>query len=76
MEYADGGDLAQKINEHKNKGQYFKEAQIWDYFSQMASGLGRLHELGILHRDVKVPLVRLRVQTSSSRGMASSKLET
>ena len=25
MEYADGGDLDQKITDHRNRGQYFKE---------------------------------------------------
>ncbi len=24
MEYADGGDLQQKITDHRNRGQYFK----------------------------------------------------
>lgn len=56
MEYADGGDLEQKITEHRNRGQYFKEGEIWDMFGQMLSGLSALHELGILHRDVKVPI--------------------
>ena len=54
MEHADGGDLLQKIVSHHNKGQYLKEREIWDLFGQMASGLSKLHELGILHRDVKV----------------------
>ncbi len=56
MEYADGGDLEQKITEHRNRGQYFKENEIWDMFAQMLAGLARLHDLGILHRDVKVIL--------------------
>lgn len=43
MEYADGGDLEQKITEHRNRGQYFKEGEIWDMFGQMLSGLSALH---------------------------------
>lgn len=54
MEYADGGDLEQKITEHRNRGQYFRQNQIWDMFGEMLSGLAKLHDLGILHRDVKV----------------------
>ena len=54
MEYADGGDLLQKINVHRNKGQYFEELYIWDIFGQVVNGLSKLHELGILHRDLKV----------------------
>ena len=56
MEYADGGDLLQKIFDFKKKGQYFDEAYVWDIFSQVLVGLEKLHELGILHRDIKVIL--------------------
>lgn len=30
MEYADGGDLFQKINEHKKKGVYIHEKEVWN----------------------------------------------
>lgn len=43
MEYADGGDLLQKIVNYRNKGQYFKEEEIWDIFGQVANGLAKLH---------------------------------
>lgn len=32
MEYADGGDLYDKICEHKKKGSKFSEAEIWEIF--------------------------------------------
>lgn len=54
MEYADGGDLLQKIFEWKRKAQFFDEGYIWDVFSQVIMGLGVLHEMKILHRDIKV----------------------
>lgn len=54
MEYADGGDLLQKIFEYKRKGQSFEESYIWEIFLQVVMGLATLHELGILHRDIKV----------------------
>ena len=43
MEYADGGDLLQKIVNHKNQGLYFKEDYIWDIFGQVVNGLTKLH---------------------------------
>ena len=54
MEYADGGDLEKKITDHRNKGLYMKEEYIWDVFGQMVAGLGKLHSMGIFHRDLKV----------------------
>ena len=54
MEYCDGGDLLQKIFDYKRKGKYFQESYIWEIFTQVLVGLEKLHDLGILHRDIKV----------------------
>ena len=53
MEYADGGDLLMKINEHKKKGTEFTEKEVWHLFIQMIRGLKALHDLKICHRDIK-----------------------
>lgn len=49
MEYADGGDLYEKIVDHKKKGTYFDEAEVWEVFIQIVKGLKFLHEMKILH---------------------------
>ena len=54
MEYLDGGDLRKKII----KG--VDEPAAVRYFRQLASALGEIHKLGILHRDLKPGNIMLR----------------
>ena len=53
MEFADNGDLYQKITEHKKRSIFFEESTIWRIFIQLVRGLKSLHDLNILHRDLK-----------------------
>ncbi len=53
MEYADGGDLYQKIKENRKDNILLEESDIWRIFIQLVKGLKALHELNILHRDLK-----------------------
>ena len=50
-EYADGGDLEQKIQAQNKKP--FTEAEILDYFTQICLALQHLHKKKIIHRDLK-----------------------
>ena len=53
MEYCEGGDLYQKIQQQIRKGKYMSEAFIWNLVIDMVNGLKALHDLNILHRDLK-----------------------
>ena len=53
MEYADGGDLYQKICLYKKMNLLMEESDIWRIFIQMVKGLKILHDYKILHRDLK-----------------------
>ena len=68
MEYADNGDLHQKILEHKKSMKYFGEIEIWKIFIQIVKGLKALHDLQILHRDLKSANVFLFKNGSAKLG--------
>ena len=51
MDYADGGDLQVRIK--AQKGKYFPESQILDWFTQICLAIKHIHDRKILHRDIK-----------------------
>lgn len=52
-EFANGGDLSQKIEKQKNKKEGFKEDLILDYFTQICLALNHVHHHKVIHRDIK-----------------------
>ncbi|KAM8855696.1 serine/threonine-protein kinase Nek5 isoform 2-T4 [Spinachia spinachia] len=62
MEYCDGGDLMKKIN--AQRGVFFSEQQVVDWFVQICLGLKHIHDRKILHRDIKAQNIFL-----TNRGM-------
>jgi len=53
MEYANCGDLSNKIRKIKQKSLDFDISTIWSYFCQLSLGINYLHEHFIIHRDLK-----------------------
>ena len=53
MEYADDGDLDKKIKQKISSNTIFKEDEVWFFSIQMLKGLRALHDMSIMHRDLK-----------------------
>jgi len=54
MEYLAGGDLKQRLSDG------IAATEAVNYLRQIASALGKIHEVGILHRDLKPGNIMLR----------------
>jgi NIMA (never in mitosis gene a)-related kinase len=87
MEYADEGDLFQKITLYKKLKTRFDEIDIWKIFLQITKGLHDLHSYNILHRDMKsanvflfrdgsAKLGDLNVSKITSRGLGCTQTGT
>ena len=68
MEYANNGDLFQKITQHTKSKSYMQEDDIWRIFIQVVKGLKSLHDINIFHRDLKSANVFLNKDGSAKLG--------
>ena len=62
MDFAEDGDMADKISRHIKKNTCFHEFELWSYLIQVLAGLKALHELNIMHRDIKPANILLTKQ--------------
>eukprot|EP00428_Durinskia_dybowskii_P023012 CAMPEP_0170245878 /NCGR_PEP_ID=MMETSP0116_2-20130129/22725_1 /TAXON_ID=400756 /ORGANISM="Durinskia baltica, Strain CSIRO CS-38" /LENGTH=420 /DNA_ID=CAMNT_0010496753 /DNA_START=49 /DNA_END=1311 /DNA_ORIENTATION=+ len=70
-ECADAGDLLQRVHRCQRERRHLIEQDLWRYLAGMARGLQALHELRILHRDMKSANVFL---STTKTGTTTAKL--
>ena len=68
MEFANNGDLFQKITRHQKEQTYLREEDIWRIFIQIVKGLKALHDTNIFHRDLKSANVFLNKDGTAKLG--------
>ena len=60
MEYCDEGDLNDFITKKKEENKLIEEDLIWKIFLKITIGLGHIHKMKILHRDLKTMNIFLK----------------
>lgn len=53
LEYAKAGTLAAKIKQKQKMNEFFDEQTVLWYMYQLTSAVDYIHDLGIMHRDIK-----------------------
>ena len=66
-EFAEGGDLFQIIRKHKKARKYIPEMAIWNYLEQISRGLKALHDINIIHRDIKAANILLNKERTIAK---------
>ena len=54
LENAENGDLASFTLSNKALGKHIPEDELWSIFLQCMQGLSYVHDLGVIHRDIKL----------------------
>lgn len=75
MDYCEGGDLSQYINQRKRHRSTIAEPQVLRWFTQMCLGLKHMHDKNILHRDIKTQNIFLAKRESKSEGSQISSVK-
>lgn len=53
MDYCEGGDLFQLVQQHKQRGRPIPENNVMQWFTQLTLAIKYIHDKSMLHRDIK-----------------------
>ncbi len=53
LEYAKSGTLTSLIKQQKSSGIYYDQDTVLWYFYQLVGAIDYIHDIGIMHRDIK-----------------------
>lgn len=68
MEFADNGDLQKRMEDLRKTRQLMPEDEIWDIAIKLLNGLFALHQMSIVHRDIKCANVFLNTNGAVKLG--------
>merc|ERR1740117_1262882 len=68
MDYCEGGDLSERVKKMRQSGKSFSQEQVLRWFTQAVLALKYIHEMHILHRDLKSGNFFLIAQWQSENG--------
>lgn len=74
MDYCEGGDLWQYIQQRRRQRSSIPEAQVVRWFTQMTLALKHMHDKNVLHRDIKTQNVFLAKRASEAGTLGCVKI--
>jgi serine/threonine protein kinase len=60
QDYIAGKTYARLVDERRNRGEDFHEAEVWRFLLQVLPVLGYIHSKGVIHRDISPENIILR----------------
>lgn len=63
-----GGDLGQEISKRAKRKDYYTEEQLLNRFTDCAKAVNKMHENGVVHRDIKPQNIFLNKEGQAKLG--------